>query len=73
MRIVILFIAQLIITGVSFAQDIRVQSHLSDFSFDSVLINVKQLSGELPVSLNGNYFIHLRAPGINKIFKMEKI
>ncbi len=54
MRIVILFIAQLIITGVSFAQDIRVQSHLSDFSFDSVLINVKQLSGELPVSLNGN-------------------
>jgi Zn-dependent M28 family amino/carboxypeptidase len=53
-RIVILFIAQLIITGVSFAQDIRVQSHLSDFSFDSVLINVKQLSGELPVSLNGN-------------------
>lgn len=54
MRIVILFISQLIITDVSFAQDIRVQSHLSDFSFDSVLINVKQLSGELPVSLNGN-------------------
>ncbi len=54
MRTFFLFILQLIFTVVSFAQDIRVQSHLSDFSFDSVLVNVKQLSGELPVTVNGN-------------------
>jgi Zn-dependent M28 family amino/carboxypeptidase len=53
-RTFFLFILQLIFTVVSFAQDIRVQSHLSDFSFDSVLVNVKQLSGELPVTVNGN-------------------
>lgn len=54
MRVIILFIVQLILTGISLAQDIRVQTHLSEFSLDSVLYNVKQLSGEMPVTLNGN-------------------
>jgi len=27
---------------------------LSDFSLDSVLTNVKKLSGELPITINGN-------------------
>lgn len=45
---------QSIFTGASFAQDDRVQILLSDFSLDSVLTNVKKLSGELPITINGN-------------------
>lgn len=54
MRLVLIFLIQSIFTGASFAQDDRVQILLSDFSLDSVLTNVKKLSGELPITINGN-------------------
>lgn len=54
MRLVLILLIQSIFTGASFAQDDRVQTLLSDFSLDSVLTNVKKLSGELPITINGN-------------------
>lgn len=54
MRLVLIFLIQSIFTGASFAQDERVQTLLSDFSMDSVITNVKKISGELPINLNGS-------------------
>ncbi len=54
MKIVVLIVLQFIGVNVFYAQDKRVQTLLSDFSIDSVITNVKRLSGELPINLNGS-------------------
>ena len=54
MKIVVLIVLQFIGVNVFYAQDDRVQTLLSDFSMDSVVTNVKKLSGELPITLNGS-------------------
>ena len=57
MRLVFIFFILSIVSCASFSQDVRVKTLLSDFSLDSVLTIVKKLSGELPITLNGNSII----------------
>ncbi len=56
MRAFLSFLFSTCLAVVLFSQDIRVQTALDNYNFDSVTMEMQRLCGDLPVSINGQNF-----------------